>query len=93
MFVSLLVCGLLQQSLTQGYSHKLFGLNIVHYVTVELIYLDSGLLRFCCVNNDLIFVGLTFGLMKLKLNTAHHNVLMSVDVMLLLVGLNSIMVL
>ena len=72
---------------------KLFVLNFVHYVTVEFIYLDSGSLRFGCVNNDLIFVMLTSGLMKLKLNTAHHNVLKSVDVMLLLVGLNSIMVL
>ena len=71
----------------------MFGLNIVNYVIVEFIYLDSGLLRFGCVNNDLIFVTLTSCLMKLNLNTAHHNVLKSVDVMLLLVGLNSIIVL
>ena len=65
-----------------------FGLNIVNYVTVEFIYLDSGLLRFGCVDNDLIFVGLTFGLMKLKLNTAHQSSLKTVEVMLKLVGLN-----
>ena len=37
------------------------------------IYLNPGLLRFGCVNDDLIFVGLTFGLMKLKLNTHDWN--------------------
>ena len=67
---------------------KLFVLNFVHYVTVEFIYLDYGLFGFGCVNNDLILVGLTVGLMELKLNTAHQSSLKSVKDRLKLVGLN-----
>ena len=48
-----------------------FGLNIVDYVTDELIiYSSHDFLCFGYVNSDMIMVVLMFGLMKLKLNTA-----------------------
>ena len=50
-----------------------FGLDIINYATVKFIYLDSGLLHIGCVDNDLIFFGVTFDLLKLKLNTNHHS--------------------
>ena len=43
------------------------GLNILRYVTVESVYLSSGLLLLSCVDIDLIWVELMFGLLKLNL--------------------------
>ena len=62
-------------------------MKIVNHVTVEFIYLNSGLLRFGFVDNSLIFVGLTFNLMKLKLNTTQLSSLKSLEIRLQLADL------
>ena len=65
-----------------------FWLSIVHYITVESICLDSGQLRFGCLNDDINLVGLMVGLIKLKLNLAQRSALKLIGDRLHLVGLN-----
>ena len=63
-----------------------FGLSILHNDPGDSIYLGSGSLSFGCDNN-MIWVGLMFCSMKLKLIKAQQSSLKLVEVRLHLAGL------